>query len=199
MRERLNTVLVDMDGVMADFDSAALVNVPEHLRVPRSQFYVAQDYPEQMRPSIESVYNAPGFFEALEPMPGMREAWQLMLDHGYSPRIASAPLSSNRTSIEGKIKWLERVMVSEFGPQIVEDAIIDRDKWKYSGLALIDDRPDVVKGVGGQKSADWEHVLFGWPHLAQVSLATTAFRLMSWRDTGVLIETLDLLAQSRAK
>lgn len=110
MTERQRTVLVNMDGVMADFDSAALINMPRELIVPRSQFYVAHDYPEDVRPGIEAIYNSPDFFENLEVMQGLHDGWQAMLDNGYLPRVASAPLESNRNAIEGKIKWLDRVM-----------------------------------------------------------------------------------------
>ena len=189
MRDYERTVLVDMDGVMADFDTAALAAIPEEQRVSRSSFYVAHDYPVEIRPKIEAIYNAPGFFETLEPTIGLREAWQSMIDNGYYPKIASAPLSSNRTSIEGKIKWLDRIMVPEFGPQIVKEAVFDKNKWKYRGLALVDDLPDVPRGPNGPNSAQWEHVLYGWAHLSSVPMATVAFRLLDWRDTEGLLST----------
>lgn len=197
MTEIQKTVLVDMDGVMADFDRAALSEVPQDLIVPRSQFYVAHDYPEDLRPSIEAVYNSPEFFENLDVIEGVHEGWQAMLDNGYSPRVASAPLRSNKNSIEGKIKWLDRVMVPHFGASVVEEAIIDKNKWKYSALAIIDDNPVISKGMNGTESADWEHILFGWSHLATVPMATAAFRLLSWHDTDKLIQTLDTIAELR--
>lgn len=83
-----------------------------------------------------------------------------MLDIGYAPRVASAPLESNRNAIEGKIKWLDRIMVPHFGVSVVEDAIIDKNKWKYSALAIIDDNTVIRKGIGDVDSAEWEHVLF---------------------------------------
>ncbi len=198
MTERQRTILVDMDGVMADFDSAALVGMPRNLIVPRSQFYIAHDYPENLRPSIEAAYNSPKFFENLDALQGIHKGWQAMLDNGYLPRVASAPLESNRNAIEGKIKWLDRVMVPEFGVSVVEDAIIDKDKWKYSALAIIDDNPVIRKGIDGAESAEWEHVLFGWPHLTTVPMAKAAFRLLDWQDTDQLIQTLDAIAELRA-
>lgn len=197
MSEVRRTVLTDMDNTMVDFDTATLINVPKNVIVPRQNFYVAHDYPVDVRPSIESVYNAPGFFESLEPMPGLFDAWQAMIDNGYDPRVASAPLSSNPTAVEGKIKWLDRIMVPKFGPQIVENAIIDKDKWKYPGLALIDDRPDVPRGINGIDNADWQHVLFGWSHLDKVPMATAAFRLLSWQDTNGLLSTLEVIDSRR--
>lgn len=197
MNEVNNTVLIDMDGVMADFDTAALVNIPEAERVPKLHFYVTDHYDAERSQTIKDVHNAPGFFEWLEPMPGLLEGWQTLIDNGYNPRVASAPLSANPTAVEGKIKWLDRIMVPEFGPKVVEDAIIDKNKWKYRGLALLDDRPSVPRGPNGIDVAQWQHILFGWPHLEQVPMATTAFRLLSWHDTDVLLDTLETIARNQ--
>lgn len=199
MTEFNKTVLVDMDGVLASFDGSAIAHLSPDEIVPRTNFYITDDYPVEIRPSIEAVYNAPGFFENLQPMPGVLEAWQTMVDNGYEPRIASAPLSSNRTSVEGKIKWLDRIMVPEFGVKIVEDAIIDANKWAYPGLALIDDRPEVSTGPDGQNVAEWKQILFGWPHLENVPLAKTAFRLFRWEDTDTLLSTLALIEEERLR
>lgn len=193
MSELYNTVLVDMDGVMANFDASALAGIPEVDRVPKIHFYVTDHYNAEQSQAIKLVHNAPGFFEDLEPMPGLLEGWQTLIDNGYDPRVASAPLSANPNAVEEKIKWLDRIMIPEFGPKIVEDAIIDKHKWKYKGLALLDDRPDVPRGIDGANVAEWEHILFGWAHLAKVPMATSAFRLLSWYDTDELLKILDVI------
>jgi 5'-nucleotidase len=198
MTQRSKTVLIDMDGTMVDFDTAALSAIPEAERVPRSSFYVADDYPSAQAEIIVATYNAPGFFESLEAMPGALEGWQALLDNGYHPHIASAPLSSNPSSVEGKIKWLERVMVPKFGVSVVQEAVFDRSKWKYGGLALVDDRPNVPRGKNGAKDAEWEHILFGWEHLAEVPMATTELRLLRWKETETLLSILESIERRRA-
>lgn len=130
-------------------------------------------------------------------MPGLLDAWQAMIDAGYAPQVASAPLSSNPTAIEGKIKWLDRVMVPEFGASVVEKAVIDKDKWRYSGIALIDDRPNVPRGIGNKDTAEWQHILFRWEHRTHMTLTSTAFRLLNWHDTDHLINLLSFIEESK--
>lgn len=198
MSEALNTVYIDMDGTMFDFDSAALADIPADELVPRQNFYVAKDYPKHHSPAIEARYNAPEFFGSLQPLPGVIEAWQFLLDQGYYPRVLSAPLSSNPYSVPGKIESLRTHFVPEFGQSVVDEAIFDKNKFRYPGLALIDDRPDVQLTSAERERAEWEHILFGWPHLETVPLATTAFRLLRWGDTEHLLAMLEKIKARRS-
>jgi 5'-nucleotidase len=197
MSEMTNIVLVDMDGVMADFDDGALVDIPQSKRVFKTEFYVTDHYNKKISEKIKAVHDAPGFFEGLKPMSGLFEGWQALIDNGYDPRVDSAPLRSNPTSVEGKIKWLDRVMVPQFGASVIEKATIGKEKWREKGLALLDDRPTVPRGPDGTDVAEWQHILFGWDHLDEVPLADTAFRLLSWHDTDKLLEMLEIIKQSR--
>lgn len=197
MSESLDTVYMDMDGTIFDFDSAALADIPVGEIVPRQNFYVAKDYAERHHAAIEARYNAPEFFGLLQPLPGAIEAWQTLLDNGYHPRILSAPLSSNPHSISGKIQSLQTHFVPEFGPRVVEEAIFDKSKFRYPGLALVDDRPDVQMSSAERRRADWEHILYGWAHLETVPLAATAFRLLSWHDTEHLLAMLEEIKERR--
>lgn len=197
MQDQDTVVYIDMDGTLFDFDGAALRDIPLKDRVQRSSFYVIEDYPEDLRPLIEAVYNEPSFFENLEPMPGVVSTWKALLDNGYHPIILSAPLSSNPASIQGKIASLEKILVPHFGRSVVQEAIFDKHKWRYRGLALIDDRPQLVKSVPGEESATWEHILFGWPHYATVPLTTAPFRLVDWSNPRELLDILDHIKSSR--
>ena len=172
------TVYVDMDNTLFDFDSAALQHIPEHIRQQyqdNPEFYVANRFPVEYQQVIRDTYAHPDFFAELEPLPGALDAWEALLDHGFEPRILSSPLSSNPRAIEGKRESLRRHFVPRFGAAVVERAIIDKAKWNYSGLTLIDDRPNAAQG----HPTDWQQVLFTRP----ANQATeAAYRLPSWEN-----------------
>ncbi|XP_004090543.2 5'(3')-deoxyribonucleotidase, cytosolic type isoform X3 [Nomascus leucogenys] len=77
-------VLVDMDGVLADFEAGLLRGFrrrfPEEPHVPLEQRrgFLAREQYRALRPDladkVASVYEAPGFFLDLEPIPGALDA-----------------------------------------------------------------------------------------------------------------------------
>ena len=182
------TVWVDMDGTIVDFDGYAIENIPLNERKVRTRFYVEQDYAEPYRTSIRETYSAPGFFKDLELYPGVIEGWQALIDAGYHPRILSSPLFSNPSSAAEKTISLERHLVPHFGRRVVEEAVFDGKKWKYPGLALIDDRPDAVRDGA---RAPWVHVLYGWPHRESLDGTTASLRMHDWSQVDGLIRSLD--------
>jgi 5'-nucleotidase len=186
-------VLVDMDGVIADFDSYVVGQLPPEVpRVERANFYVAHDYPEHEQ-LVREITAHPQFFSELEPVENALEGWQRLLDLGYDPVICSAPLRSNRSAIEGKIIYLTKHFVPQFGAQVVERAIIDKKKYLYGGLVLIDDRPEVDTGNG---QAEWQHIVFDRPYNKHA--AAGLLRLMGWNDpnmANILEQAKELKAQ----
>lgn len=172
--------LVDMDSVVADFDGSVLEQLPAEIpRVPRTNFYIAEDYPEHNQ-LIRDITAHPGFFANLGLIEHALEGWQRLIDIGLDPVIASAPLRSNRSAIEGKVLFLEKFFVPQFGTQVVERAIIDKRKYLYPGLVLIDDRAEVDTNNG---QAEWQHVLFDTP--PNQNAASGLLRLMGWIDPNL--------------
>jgi 5'-nucleotidase len=169
-------VLVDMDGVLADFDRVVLDGLPpEVARIERANFYIAEDYPAHHE-HIVAVTSHPDFFHRLPPIAGAIDGWERLLALGFAPRICTAPLTRNARAREGKLAWLEEHLVPRFGHQVVDEAIVDKRKYLYPGLALIDDRPDVDTNNG---EATWQHIIFDYPYN---QTSDVELRLYGWSD-----------------
>lgn len=169
-------ILVDMDGVLADFDKATddfLTSHPDNIPlVPRDQFYYHHNYTDQRhREIITSLHTQQHFFRNLPLIDGALEGWQRIIDLGYQPRICSSPLHTNKWCKEEKLAWL----AEHFGKEVADNAIIDKRKYLHDGIALIDDRPELE----GSNEATWEHIVFSASY-NQTSPAT--LRLQDWRD-----------------
>lgn len=190
-RGRDNVVLVDMDGVLADFDGAVLNQLPPEIeRVARTHFYIAEDYPAHAE-HVRYITSQPNFFLDLPLVDNAFEGWQRLIDAGYQPQICTAPLSRNSHSVRNKLAWLHRHFGPRFGDLVVSDAIIDRRKYRYDGFALIDDRPEVDTNDG---QARWLHVVFDRPYNQD---HTAALRIRGWDDPDLedILEAVRLRTQ----
>ncbi|HEX3568826.1 MAG TPA: hypothetical protein VHT70_04085 [Candidatus Saccharimonadales bacterium] len=176
------TVLVDMDGVLADFDQRILDQLADrHPHIPitatRSNFYVSDDYPEHAE-LIRAMSDEEGFFRSLPIVDGALDGWQRILEGDYRPRICSSPISTNPYSKAEKLGWLEEHLAPVFGNWVVEQAIITKNKEEYDGIALLDDRPELRNA----DKAPWQHIIFDRPY----NQASRQPRLYGWKDKNLL-------------
>uniref|UniRef100_H0XFU6 5', 3'-nucleotidase, cytosolic n=1 Tax=Otolemur garnettii TaxID=30611 RepID=H0XFU6_OTOGA len=186
MAARPVRVLVDMDGVLADFEAGLLRgfrrHFPEEPYVPLEQrrgFFAREQY-RALRPDladkVASVYEAPGFFLGLEPIPGALEAMREMNDiQDTEVFICTSPLLKYEHCVGEKYRWVEQ----HLGPQFVERIILTRDKTVVLGDLLIDDKDNIQ---GGEETPTWEHILFTCCHNQHLVLPPSRRRLLSWSD-----------------
>ncbi|NXT04724.1 NT5C protein, partial [Prunella fulvescens] len=206
-------VLLDMDGVLADFEGAVLrefrARFPAEPRVElaeRRGFSVREQYRslrEDLAAKVASVYESPGFFLDLDPIPGALEAVQEMLHmQDTEVFICTSPLRKYEHCVVEKYKWVEKHLGSEF----VERIILTRDKTVVAADLLFDDK-DTIQGLnsismvgcwlgshptadssfsplptGAELNPSWEHILFTCCHNRHVQLPAPRRRLHSWAD-----------------
>lgn len=179
------TVLVDMDGVIADFEEPNNLVIRSHfpgvqIVLNRAEFYYKDTYKgnDSIIQKIYSENRKPGFFLTFPVIEGAIAGLMRIRDAGYNPRICTSPLEDHPTVIKEKTQWLEEHLVPSLGAKILDEAIFDRDKSTYKAIALIDDRPTVRNA----ENAAWQHIMFTRSYNDQIH---TGLRLCGWKDKNL--------------
>ena len=157
-----NVILVDMDGVFADFDGR-FVDIwsrefPQRLPLRqdhRTSVRIMDEFPADYHGDIQRIYERPGFYLQMDPVPGALEAMKDMLGAGLDVWICTSPLMAYQHCIPEKYAWVDK----HLGPDWVARMVLTRNKGLVGGRYLIDDLPE----VRGHEFATWEHLLFDAP------------------------------------
>lgn len=107
-------ILVDMDGVIADWGLAYDESLDrlgeEATKIPRHRnqntFDLHAGRTEHERILIDSVMIEPGFYSRLQPIQGAKSALKQMLKTGHDVRIVTSPWVSNPTCASDKLNWI---------------------------------------------------------------------------------------------
>ncbi|XP_007526284.2 5'(3')-deoxyribonucleotidase, mitochondrial [Erinaceus europaeus] len=179
-------VLVDMDGVLADFEGgflrkfrARFPELPFVALEERRGFWLSEQY-GRLRPGLSekaiSIWESENFFLDLEPLPGAVEAVKEMANlKNTEVFICTSPIKMYKYCPYEKYAWVEK----HFGPDFLDQVVLTRDKTVISADLLIDDRVDII---GAEPNPSWEHVLFTACHNQHEQLQPPRRRLCSWAD-----------------
>lgn len=173
--KRKKIILVDMDGVLCDYEKALLEQAKEKLGLtPISKnivFNTELNFETKHQTSIDDLTHEEGFFENLKPFPGAIEAIKEMdKDPDVELFICSAPKKKSIFCHSEKFKWLMKYC----GQKIAQKLVLTRDKTLVYGDFLIDDRFEVT---GSVEKPSWVHVLFDQPHNSHIKNKP---RIYSW-------------------
>lgn len=162
-------ILVDMDGVIADFDGEFLKRWqkrhPDKFFVPieeRGTFYVRDSYPDELKPLVTEILLEPSFFREMMPMDGAMEALSEMNEMGWEVFICTSPLSTYKNCVLEKYEWVE----NHLGTDWIKRVILTKDKTLIKADYLIDDRPEIT---GVENIPSWEHILYDRPYNGEMN------------------------------
>lgn len=169
MKGKTVHILVDMDGVIADWGHAYNESLnefgEESANIPRHHQQVSFDIhagrTEREKAIIGAVMVESGFYSRLRPIPGAKAALKQMVKDGHDVRIVTSPWVSNLTCASDKLNWV----ADNYGSHWASRVIITTDKTLVTGDFLIDDKP----AVHGVREPDWEHILFDQPYNQDVA------------------------------
>jgi len=173
-------ILIDMDGVISDFDGEFLKRWrqrhPEKFYVPlekRTSFYVKDSYPEDLKPLVTDILLEPSFFREMMPMTGAIEALNEMNAMGVEVFICTSPLTAYKNCVLEKYEWVDTYL----GADWVSRIILTKDKTLVKGDYLIDDKP-TISGVESRPT--WEHIVYDRPYNRDVSKKRLDWS--NWKD-----------------
>lgn len=160
-------VLVDMDGVIADFESHLEKVIREnHPDIPcialqdRTTFYAADQYyqigGDELKKKVSDIINSPGFYRNIPPMENAIDAVkELSGMDGVEIFFCTSHNSGSNYSASEKLDWIAEY----FGQDWTKRVILSQDKTLIIGDLLIDDKPNVG---GTVRQPSWRQILFNY-------------------------------------
>mmetsp|Transcript_37490 Transcript_37490/g.62086 ORF Transcript_37490/g.62086 Transcript_37490/m.62086 type:complete len:569 (+) Transcript_37490:370-2076(+) len=165
-------ILLDMDGVIVDWDSGFIGAWGSRSPIDRSKSYSMEDcVPTTMCSEAKAVFHQKGFFAGLPPREGAINAVKRMVGLGYQVFFCTAPVLTSAYCAGEKYEWIIR----QFGQAFASRVIMTTDKTTVRGDLLIDDKPCIT----GSQMPTWQQVLFDTPYNR---LVTGKCRLLSWAN-----------------
>ena len=111
----MTVVLVDQDGVLANFEQGLLdVLRARHPGAPfialadRRVFYAREQYPPEWAGAIDAIVRSEGFYRDLPAIEGAPTALQEMREAGHNVFLCTSPMASSRWCVQEKLAWVEQ-------------------------------------------------------------------------------------------
>lgn len=184
-------ILVDMDGVLCDFEAHFLqrwrARYPDAPWLPleqRKSHYLDLDLSGVYDTArTHEVISEPGFYATMPPIRGALEALREMAEEGLEQRICTAPFGTGAMQLrceEEKRAWL----LQHLGPEWLteERFVCQKDKSTVAGTLLVDDKPAPEHHwkFGQQAAPSWKHVVFTQPYNIDAPECRGKPRLNGW-------------------
>lgn len=169
-------ILVDMDGVLVDFDAGFRKVWNNRSVIHREEsYYMERCVGAEHYKEAELLEHTAGFFESLPPMKGALHAINEMERDGLLVLIVSSPILTSFHCAQEKINWIRR----HLGERWLDKVVLCTDKSAVRGDLLIDDKPlDRMAPYGKHTTASWKQIVFDAPYNRQLKIP----RLLKWSE-----------------
>ena len=153
-------ILVDMDGVLVDWDKGFHNVWQDRAAINREQSYFMENCVETDAHSNEAVdiYHQKDFFVSLPPMEGSIKALKSMqYQYNFQVYLCTSPVLSSRYCLQEKADWV----ALHLGAEWLSRMIFTSEKSLVRGDVLIDDKP---RHLMKPTSTSWIHILYDQPY-----------------------------------
>jgi 5'-nucleotidase len=185
----LGVVLVDQDGVLADFEKGLLdafrarhPGAPFVALADRRGFYAREQYAPAWGEAIDAIIHTEGFYGNLPVIEGALTALKEMVEADHDVFLCTSPVIGSQWCVPEKLAWVEH----HLGRDWLRRIVITPDKTlvgdRLQPCVLVDDRP-TVRGVA---SPPWTHVIFDAPY----NQGEDGPRLSSWTEWRAVLEPI---------
>ena len=163
-------ILLDMDGVLVDWDAGFVKAWGGLSPIDRRKSYAMEDcVPPEYRERAVEVFHRRRFFAELPPRAGAVDAVRRMVGVGLRVYFCTAPVLTSEWCASEKYEWIIR----HFGQSAAVRIIMTSDKTAVRGDVLIDNKPRIT----GAHVPHWQHIIFDAPYNRA---AVDRTRLMAW-------------------
>ena len=172
------SLLIDMDGVMADTMGGMFEYVEKHYGHSLAHEDVIDYWFSGLpRDDILAAMRSVGFFRHLDVITGsVRAIKRLREQYNGNVYVCSAPMEGAPLCEGEKRDWL----AEHYDEQFAREAIISTDKSVVPGRVIIEDNPNISGGM-------WRPVMFDQPYNRMVQQYP---RMYGWHDLGIVREEM---------
>jgi len=182
-------ILLDVDGVLADFSTHLLQTVGSRLTaadVTQWDIFALLD-PEGLRAQAIEVLKDPAWWEQMPTMPGVSALIDTLLAEGAEVVCVTSPWLSCVGWESARREWIKRVW-REAGATTdqVPETIVAYAKYYVRGCVLIDDKPEHVARWARVNEGDGLGLIFDAPYNRDFDETTVnARRVHGWSEATI--------------